>query len=137
MAKYRKVNLSELVRLRDWFGSKENTAINRNNYRNMRNAIEEITALREELGNLQEELGNWPRVYWYSSEPKSLEEGYRVMSVSGKTTYDENLKEDVWLDVYVDNLDYDGELFAAPDDFGLYSSTEAAEAARKDKTEAE
>jgi len=81
--------------------------------------------LRRQLDRLQAIVDKWPRVYWYSANPDSLEKGYRVMSVSGKTEGD-----DVWLDVFVDCPGPDGDLLAAPDDFGLYRTREEAEAAR-------
>lgn len=88
----------------------------------------QVQVEREEIARLGAELDKWPRVYWDSSEPKSIKEGYRVLSVSGKEGCN---CDDSWLEVYVDNPEYDGNDFAAAVDFGLYSSSEAAKAARK------
>lgn len=85
--------------------------------------LAENKRLRELNAELEAKLLKWPRVYWASSDPKSLLEGYPVLSVAGKTSGD-----DVWLDVYVDNPDWHEEYFAAPDDFGLYASSEEAAA---------
>lgn len=87
------------------------------------------TQLRKDAARLRAELDKWPRVYWYSSNPKSLIEGYRVLSISGKESCG---CEDSWCEVFVDNPEYDGKEFAAASDFGLYSSSADAEAARAD-----
>lgn len=93
--------------------------------------MEEIARLREEIARLRVELDKWPRVFWHSSNPDSLEKGYRVMSVSGK----ESEKGDGWMSVDVKCPGPDGDMLAAPVDFGLYSTSEEAKAAIVDKLE--
>ena len=83
-----------------------------------------LAELQAENERLRGELQRWPRVFWTSHEPKSLTEGYRVLSVDLKTRGDEFCEI-----VVEDDRAEDGTL-SPPDDFGLYSTREAAEAAR-------
>jgi len=97
-------------------------------YKVLLDAIESGEApVNKQVAELQAELAKWPRVYWHSLDPKSIEEGYRVLSISGMV--DCNCDKS-WMEVYVDNPSYDGNPFAAPADFGLYSSSEAAKVER-------
>ena len=75
--------------------------------------------VNKQVAELQAELAKWPRVYWKSAAPESLESGYRVLSVSGKASHE-------WMEILVD---YHGEEMWAPIDFGLYSSSEDAKKA--------
>jgi len=87
---------------------------------------QEREELRGQLATANAELAKWPRVYWQSSAPKSLSEGYRVASVAGKTSDTEvGDVKDIWLDVYV-YVPGEDEPMAAPDDFGIYDTQEAA-----------
>jgi len=88
----------------------------------------ELAQSQARVEELETELAKWPRVYWESIDPKSIEDGYRVLSLAGRVDCD---CDDSWLDVYVDHPAYDGNPFPAPGDFGLYSSSEAAEAAKE------
>lgn len=74
------------------------------------------------IAELEAELVKWPRVYWRSMEPDSLEKGYRVLSVAGKMA--PHGKK--WMEVLV----YDGEDVLAPVDFGIYATHEDAVAAQ-------
>lgn len=73
----------------------------------------------DQTKQLQAIVDKRPRVFFLSSDPRSLTEGFPVVSVSGKTREDGS----VWLDVI---MMVDGEEIPAPDDFGLYSTAEAA-----------
>ena len=118
-----------------WMKGEENEVLNVGDKRHYVDDVEcrysQLTQAKERIAELEAELAKWPRVYWYSSEPKSLEEGYRVMYVAGKTKWNDKDEADVWMDVYVDNPSYDGEWMAAPDDFGLYATTEEAKKAKE------
>ena len=82
----------------------------------------QLAALQAENARLRAELASWPRVYWRSEEPRSLAEGYRVLRV--------DVKEDEFANITVAFPDAPDEEFFAPTDFGIYSTREAAEAAK-------
>lgn len=89
--------------------------------------IDLAEARKARVAELEGELERWPRVFWVSADPKSLAEGYRVVSVDAQ---EGDVEADGWhIGILVDTPD-EGEVWA-PADFGLYPTPEAAESARQ------
>jgi len=84
-----------------------------------------IKQLHARLVSQQDLLDKWPRVFFTSLDPRSATTGHRVVSVEADTSGD--------TDFIGIMMDVDGEEIYAPDDFGLYFSREALEAAEKEK----
>jgi len=82
--------------------------------------------LEAEIERLRGELARWPRVYFECADPATLSEGRRVLSVSARIG-ESNC--DCFCDIAIE--DGDGNEIAAPVDFGLYSTSEAANAAKE------
>jgi len=86
--------------------------------------VDERDELQAQLASQQELLDKWPRVFFESMDPRSSAEGNRVVSVEADTSGDK-----AYIGIM---MEVDGEEICAPDNFGLYFSREALEAAGKE-----
>ena len=80
-----------------------------------------IRELQAQLASQQELLDKWPRVFFESMDPLSSTKGNRVVSVEADTSGGK-----AYIGIM---MEVDGEEICAPDNFGLYFSREALEAA--------
>ncbi len=98
----------------------------------LRNQLETEKKKNAELQAVVEKLEKeWPRVYFRSADEKSMKIGFRVASV--EISSHRGAQESPSIEIMIwDGDDENAEIIYAPDDFGLYPTREAAEAAKEE-----